>query len=488
MRLTLKFVLVIFLVLVAIRAVEGVLTVHRETTRLDEAIERDARLFGRILRTSVRSAWTANGRARAIDMIEAMNVGRHPIHMSWVPLDGPDGLRTRLDPDSLSELASGETVSLRRRDDKQGEVQYFFVPIDVPAASGAIQLAEPLADRSRYVRHALIRELVAGGIVVFGSGAAVILLGFFVIGRPLSRLRERINEIGDGQLSKRLELGGREELSALAEGLNDMCAKLVTAREREHDETQKRIAAMEQMRHMDRLTTIGRLASGIAHELGTPLNVIGGRADMISDKTIPIDPQDIQKNAATIKSQADRMTQIIRHLLDFARQRPPERVEVSGEKVVRQAVELVNCLGYRAKVRVETTQPTESLIAKMDPVQLQQVMTNLIENALQAMPEGGEAVVSVQSVDDVDPPTGIATHGGCFLRISVEDQGEGIAEENLPNVFDPFFTTKDVGEGTGLGLSITYGIVREHGGWIDASSRKGEGSRFVVYLPQEDLR
>ncbi|MFW5869611.1 MAG: sensor histidine kinase [Planctomycetota bacterium] len=488
MKVALKFILAIVVVLAAIRSVEGFLTVRRETDRLNEAIERDARLFGRILRTSVRSAWQANGRERALSMIEAMNVGRHPMHMSWVPFEGSNGLRTRLDPDSLSKLADGETVSLRRHHGEQGEVQYFFLPIDVPEADGAIQMAEPLADRSRYVRHALIRELVAGGFVVVGSGAAVILLGIFVIGQPLSRLRERINEIGDGQLGKRLELGGHDELSALADGLNDMCGKLVGARQREHAETQKRIAAMEQMRHMDRLTTIGRLASGVAHELGTPLNVISGRADMISDGTIPLGSQDIQTNAATIKSQADRMTQIIRHLLDFARQRPPERVKVSGEEVVRQAVELVDCLGYRGKVRVQMPQPGTSLIAKMDPVQMQQVMTNLIENALQAMPEGGEAVVSVETVDDADPPTGVTVSSGRFLQITVEDQGEGIAEDNLQNVFDPFFTTKDVGEGTGLGLSVTYGIVREHGGWIDVSSRVGEGSCFVVYLPQEDLQ
>lgn len=487
MKLTLKFVLALFLVLAAIRTGEGFLTVQRETARLDEAIDRDARLFGRILRTSVRSAWTTNGREQAIAMIDAMNVGRHPMHISWVPLIGEGGLNRRLDDASLAKLISGETVSLREHRDEQGQVQYFFVPINLPEATGAIRMAEPLADRSRYIRHALIRELAAGGIVVLGSGTAVILLGTFVIGRPLSRLRERVDQIGEGRLDERLRLGGHDELSALADGLNDMCSKLATARQREQAETQKRIAAMEQMRHMDRLTTIGRLASGIAHELGTPLNVISGRAGMISDGTIPLGSSDIQTNAATIRSQADRMTRIIRHLLDFARQRPPERVGVGGGEIVRQAVELVDCLGYSGKVRVEIPDNAATLTASMDPVQMQQVMTNLIENALQAMPAGGETVVSVESVRAA-PPAGIVTSAERFLRITVEDEGEGIGADNLANIFDPFFTTKNVGEGTGLGLSITYGIVREHGGWIDVASRPGEGSRFAVYLPQEDDR
>ncbi len=485
MKLTLKFILALFLVLAGIRTVEGVLTVQRETARLDEAIDRDARLFGRILRTSVRSAWTTNGREQAIAMIDAMNVGRHPMEISWVPLVSADGLTRRLDNASLAKLIRGETVSLRQQRGDQGQVQYFFVPINLPEATGAIQMAEPLAERSRYVQHALIRELAAGGIVVLGSGTAVMLLGTFVIGRPLSRLRERVNQIGEGRLADRLDLGGHDELSALADGLNDMCSKLATARQREQAETRKRIAAMEQMRHMDRLTTIGRLASGIAHELGTPLNVISGRAGMISDGTIPPGSPEIRTNAATIESQAERMTRIIRHLLDFARQRPPERVETDGEQVVRQAVELVDCLGYRGQVRVEIPDGGGPLTASMDPVQMQQVMTNLIENALQAMPAGGETLVSVASVH-AEPPAGIAAPGERFLRITVEDQGEGIAEADLPSIFDPFFTTKDVSEGTGLGLSITYGIVREHGGWIDVVSRPGEGSRFSVYLPQED--
>ncbi len=487
MKLTLKFILAIFLVLLGIRTVEGFLTVQRETARLDAAIDRDARLFGRILRNSVRSAWTANGRDQALDMIEAMNVGRHPMHLSWVSLEGPGGLRTRLDPDFLSKLADGETVSLRRRHDEQGEVQYFFVPIDVQEASGAIQMAEPLAERSRYIRRALIREVIASGVVLFSSGTAMILLGIFVIGGPLNRLRKRVRQIGDGRLSERLELGGHDELSALAQGLNDMCSKLAAAREREHNETQKRIDAMEQMRHMDRLTTIGRFASGIAHELGTPLNIISGRAEMISEGTISLGSKKVQTSAATIKSQADRMTQIIRHLLDFARQSPPKRVEASGEDVVRQAVELVSCLGYSTKVRVETKGPRDVFSAEMDPVQMQQVMTNLIENAFQAMPDGGETVVSVESVN-TEPPTGVDAYSERFLRINVKDQGKGIAPEDLPNVFDPFFTTKDVGEGTGLGLSIAYGIVREHGGWIDVSSKVGEGSCFMIYLPQENIQ
>jgi two-component system, NtrC family, sensor kinase len=486
MRVALKFVLTMIFVLVSIRLIEGVLTIQHETSRLDAAIERDSLLLGRILKTSVGEAWRANGRQRALDLIDAMDVRRHPITITWAPWNGKNGLETRLDPDSLLKLRNGRMVSLRRHDAHDGQVQHSFVPIGIPGADGVIELIEALAERSRYVRHALDRQVLAGGAVVFLNGVVIILLGIVVIGRPLSLLRERIHGIGEGDLSSRIALQGHDDFATLADGLNAMCERLSASRQREREEIEKRIAAMEQVRHMDRLTTIGRLASGMAHELGTPLNVIGGRAEMIADDSAQPDSQRIRKNAATIKSQADRMTQIIRHLLDFARQRPPKRVRISAVDVVAQAVELVSCLGYKAVVHLEAAAEHSRLLAEMDPVQMQQVMTNLIENALQAMPDGGQAKVTLDSVV-TQPPPGLKAPRSRYLQITVHDEGAGISHDDLASIFDPFFTTKDVGQGTGLGLSIAYGIVREHAGWIDVASTPGQGSRFTVYIPQEDV-
>ncbi len=486
MKVTLKLLLVLIVVHFVIRSFEGFLTVQRETNRLNADIKRDGRLLEKIVNTSVQSTWLSNGRDQALELIEDFNLDEHPIRISWKPFKGNDGLDNQLDEDSLTKLKHGDTLALRQRRTKRGEVQYYFIPVDIPQADGVIQLAETLKERSRYLQNAWIREAVAGSLVFLISGSVMLLLGFVIIGRPLSKLQERVKRIGQGDMGGWLMLRGHDELSALARGLNDMCAKLHRAWEREITETKKRIAVMEQMRHMDRLTTIGRLASGVAHELGTPLNVISGRADMIIDSAVDSKVGHIQENAKTIKSQAIRMTNIIRHLLDFARQRPPKRVKTKGYDVVRQAVELVSCLGYKANVRTEPPEDSSSLLVNVDPVQIQQVVTNLIENALQAMPEGGDVLVSVKS-EPANPPDGVESHKGCFLQIIVKDNGIGINEEHLSKIFDPFFTTKDVGQGTGLGLSITYGIVREHGGWIDVISEAGKGSCFTVYIPQENL-
>ena len=123
-------------------------------------------------------------------------------------------------------------------------------------------------------------------------------------------------------------------------------------------------------------------------------------------------------------------------------------------------------------------------MARANSDEIQQVLMNLIVNALQAMPQGGTVEVSLRKAHKAHPQR-VGASEGMWLCLSVRDDGEGISEEDLGHLFDPFFTTKDVGEGTGLGLSIAYGIVREHGGWIEVKSELGKGSCFYIYLPQE---
>lgn len=131
-----------------------------------------------------------------------------------------------------------------------------------------------------------------------------------------------------------------------------------------------------------------------------------------------------------------------------------------------------------------TATDSAPLIASVDPAQIQQVVTNLIVNAIHASSPGGQIRVSLFK-QAATPPTDSQTAPREYCCIQVEDQGTGIADEAMPHLFDPFFTTKEVGEGTGLGLSVSYGIIEDHHGWIDVQSQLGEGSRFTVYLPAQ---
>ena len=192
----------------------------------------------------------------------------------------------------------------------------------------------------------------------------------------------------------------------------------------------------------------------------------------------------MRKSAHTIKDEADRITGIIRQLLDFARRGAPQRAVADLREITGQTVELLGPMAEKRQVKIATDLGESPLRARVDIGQIQQVLTNLTVNALQAMPGGGEVKVALGTAHAVSPDKSSAGPQSCFM-LSVEDQGQGVADEHLPHLFEPFFTTKDVGEGTGLGLSVSYGIAQDHGGWIDVSSVPGQGSRFTLYLPQE---
>jgi signal transduction histidine kinase len=247
-------------------------------------------------------------------------------------------------------------------------------------------------------------------------------------------------------------------------------------------ETAARIATLEQLRHADRLTTVGKLASGVAHELGTPLNVVGARAQMIAGGEATATESRVF--ARVIVESAQKMTRIIRQLLEFARRQDPCKEKHDVAAVARRGLELLGPLAQKQRVELALDDGGASYETNVDSAQIEQALTNLIVNAIQATAGPGEVTIRVRR-ERKRPP---ADHGGAegeWIAVHVSDTGRGIPPENLSRVFEPFFTTKDVGEGTGLGLSVAYGIVRDHHGWIDVRSEPGQGSTFTMFLPAE---
>jgi signal transduction histidine kinase len=185
--------------------------------------------------------------------------------------------------------------------------------------------------------------------------------------------------------------------------------------------------------------------------------------------------------ARVIVRGADRMTRIIRQLLAFARPSRPQKSRCDVRTVAQRTVELLQPLALKRSVSLRVLGEA-SAVTEADAGQLEQAITNLVMNATQAMDHAGAVEVEVDRAR-IRPP---ADHGGPeadYVRVRVRDEGTGIAAENLPRIFEPFFTTKDVGEGTGLGLAVTYGIVREHAGWIAVTSELARGTTFTVHLP-----
>jgi signal transduction histidine kinase len=179
------------------------------------------------------------------------------------------------------------------------------------------------------------------------------------------------------------------------------------------------------------------------------------------------------------------MTALIRQLLDFARPRPLHKATINVANMAGRVCELVATIAKKANVTLVPPAAADSDVAmrvEVDEGQLHQVLTNLVVNAIQASPDGGSVEIVTRVVEHAAPPY-VGHQAPRWLAIEVRDTGIGMDDETRARIFEPFFTTKQVGEGTGLGLSVTWGIVREHGGWIDVTSTPGKGSTFTVYLP-----
>jgi signal transduction histidine kinase len=245
-------------------------------------------------------------------------------------------------------------------------------------------------------------------------------------------------------------------------------------------ESELRMDALDQLRHAERLTTIGKLASGIAHEIGTPLNVISGHAELLLMGRLG--PNDIKTSGKVLLEQSERVSTIVRQLLDFAR-RGGTRVEMTDiNQLVGATAELLTSLAR--KTGIEILVEGDPVSAAVNRSELQQVLTNVITNAIHAMPKGGKINIEIHK-ERTSPPEQKRGSQQDYVVVSVRDSGTGIAPDVLPKIFDPFFTTKDVGEGTGLGLSVAYGIVRDHHGWFSVNTRLGEGTTLSVYLPHK---
>ncbi|MBZ4401302.1 nitrogen regulation protein NR(II) [Myxococcus sp. AS-1-15] len=230
-----------------------------------------------------------------------------------------------------------------------------------------------------------------------------------------------------------------------------------------------------QLLRAEKLATVGVLAAGIAHEIGTPLGIIRGRAEYVQDKLGPEHPQ--SPGVGAIVEQIDRVSRTIRQLLDFSRLQPAESRAVALGPLVKSVQELLRVEAERRHVdlRLDVTQPLPALAADAD--QLQQVLVNLLLNACDACEPGGQVRLTATP--------GEADASGAWGRvcITIEDDGCGIAPRHLHQVFDPFFTTKKRGLGTGLGLTMVAHIVRNHGGRIELDSAPGQGTRVMLQWP-----
>ena len=482
MRLAAKLTAALILGICGVTFAFAYLQLHREIGLFDRELAKDQRLLGNTLRDAVLQNWRTGGPDAAAALLRTANATGEGVRFRWVSFNERAAAANKpaVPTVALHLLHDDETRALIADDESGTARRYTYVGLQLPGDPlGALEVSESLDEQHAYLRLTKLQALYATLANVLVSSLLAVGVGLWFVGSPVRRLVQQARRIGAGDLSQRVDAAQHDELGELSREFDAMCDQLTKAQRRLAEETETRIATVEQLRHADRLATVGKLASGIAHELGTPLNVIGARAKMILSGTTP--PADLLPHARSIVDQTDRMISIIRQLLDFSRRRGPTLRTVDLQALTEATATMVAPLAHKRRVSLTVTARSQPVQA--DASQLQQVLTNILVNGIQGMPNGGPLHIELGAAER-PPPIAHPSNGRSWVFIRITDQGYGIAAEHLPLIFEPFFTTKGVGEGTGLGLSVAYGIVRDHGGWIDVESEPGRGSCFTVYLPQ----
>jgi two-component system, NtrC family, sensor kinase len=301
-------------------------------------------------------------------------------------------------------------------------------------------------------------------IVVVASSASLVLLSLAneMVLRPIRHIVTMAQKVIGGALSARVGLSPRGEMGMLCRAVDSMAHAV-----EEREELLQR-ATRQQIGRSEQLASVGRLAAGVAHEINNPLTGVLAFADLLREKE-NMDDQD-REDLELIIRETKRAREIVRGLLDFARETPSVKCRLNVNEVIRQTLML---LGKREAF--QNIVIVDDLADGLPPVdgdknQLQQVFVNLSLNACEAMPSGGTLLVSTSCQDG-------------SVVVKVTDTGCGIKRAHLDQVFEPFFTTKPVGKGTGLGLSVSYGIVQQHGGSLEVQSEEGKGTTFTITLP-----
>jgi len=482
-RLALKFALSFVIVTILVWGTASYVRIKREIGLFEHDIRRDHQSIGLDLAAAVADIWHLGGEQAARTFIHQANESRGNIWIRLVSLDStlaapaeyPQVVAT-----AVTDTASG-SICYVLPDSSGHDRLYTIVPVRATANEGmAIELSESLQDKDRYIRMTIWRTVFFTALLGLLAGTIAMLLGLVFIARPVRVLIGKARRIAVGDLSGAVRLNQRDELSELGIELNAMSDRLGEARQQVALESAGRQTALEQLRHADRLTTTGKLASAVAHELGTPLNVIKAHARMIAEGEVA--GGEVVTSGQEIVSQSTRMARIIRELLDLSRRRILSKERVDLRLLVQQTAELVATLARKNKVTVSTDAGASPVFATVDIDQIRQVLSNVMVNAVEAMAGGGILQVALSSLAAVQTDR-TATPGCPHVLISIADTGPGIAPEIANRLFDPFFTTKESQANTGLGLSISAEIVEEHGGWIEVESNVGSGAKFSIYLP-----
>ena len=493
-NLTTRLVILLMLALMVITGVYDYTRLVRVRESLVAQTQEDERIFAETLALAVRQNVR---RGRTTDELSELleDILARPGLVAVVIYD-PEGkaIAARLasdyptpEPDDAlrQALARREPASGLLQTDA-GQILRYIQPFRWPGGrAAAIEVRQTLRETEREFRRAARESILSRLVVLTLFVVSVVGLTRWHIGRPIRLLMAGARAIGTGDLTSRIAVKRRDEIGQLAEEFNRMAENLHAAHDELLLQSEERLRLEREVHQAQKLAVVGMLAAKVAHELGTPLNVISGRSEVLQHVIPSAHPE--RRHLDVILKQVERIDGIIRALLDYTRPQRPSLRPLPIESVIRRVTNLLLDHSRRRTVRFAVELPANLPSVMADPDQLQQLFINLLMNALDASPNGAEIRIT-SGGEPLFPAEGRpgVTRGKVAdpsLAIHILDQGKGLASDQLDHVFEPFFSTKAREQGTGLGLPIAEEIVRAHRGEIEMLSVFGRGTEVIVRLP-----
>jgi two-component system NtrC family sensor kinase len=376
------------------------------------------------------------------------------------------------------------TASDARHWEVMAPIRLEGAPVGAVGVKFSLAAAERLAARIRGLALAFTAASVVATAVLTAVAVRI------VVARPVRRFMDAIGRARSGHPTPHVEVRGRDEFAALADRFNEMVDQIsgfnedlrlrVAAATAQLDRRLEEVSRLNdqlfrvqgRLRHAERLALAGRFMAQVAHEVGTPLHSVAGHLELLRRELPPaLLAGEAGRRLAVVESQLGRTAEIIAQLLDVTRAAPVEAERVALDPLIAETLELVRPGVSARGIALEFEPAPQSPVVKGRAAPLQQVLLNLVTNAVDATATGGRIAIRTRQA------------GADSAEIEVADTGRGIPAATLKSLFEPFFTTKEPGRGTGLGLFIADQIVREHGGRIEVESQEGEGTTFRVTLP-----
>jgi two-component system, NtrC family, sensor kinase len=496
-NLTTRLIILLMLAFMAISGINDYTRLVREREQLVTQLQSDERIFAETLALAVRQN-VRRGRTTG-ELQELLEGILARPGLVAVVIYAPDaevvaqtvapGVESVTPDDLLRRSLTNREAASSVVDGQSGRILRYVQPFRWPdGRTGAIEVRQTLREMERQFRRAVRTTIVSRLLVLALFLLSIGVLTRWSIARPIRALVAAARAVGRGDLGQRIPVPRQDEIGELAAEFNRMAENLQAANAEVVRQAEERLRLEQEVQQAQKLAAVGMLAAEVAHEIGTPLNVISGRAEVL-ERAVPREHPE-RRHLDVILGQAERIKGIIHALLDYTRPRRPALQPEPILPIVGRVASILMDRSHRRGVRLQLELPIGLPSVMADPEHLQQVFLNLILNALDVTEKGGTVRIT-SGPDPQLPPDGRASivRGKATaptLAVHVIDGGKGLTAEELNHVFEPFFSTKGRGQGTGLGLPITEEIVRAHRGEIEMLSIPGRGTEVIVRIPLAD--